>query len=163
MTNNGNQPAQLTVTSVSEWNQGELTKLPSGKVVRIVSVDVLALFQSDDGDMPDIFMQYIIEPKQESETSAKENGQLFEALTSILPRFAMACIVEPQVTEEPTANSIGVNQIELGDKLYLFQRAMGGLVKQGSNFPTKPSGNVASLPDVSTVAHKSQRKGRSNG
>lgn len=146
----------MATTTGAAWRQMEEHTLPSGKVARLRKPDVFALATSDG--VPDFFTQQVLAGLKGHEAklpTAEEMGpEDLRQLGQLLDLFTRACFGEPVIVDKPEAemgeHEIGIQHVEIMDKLYVYQWAMGGeesraaqsfLEKQGAGLDALRAGN----------------------
>lgn len=144
------RPRPTSVTPADEWMaqaEGQLTELPSGKVVRMRMPGMQAFIASDliPNELMPIVMQGISLFKPPSEKQLEElrdDPDLLMKVATTMDRVFAYCVTEPQFEPTPTKVSangrllIDPSQKEPGvmytdivdeqDKSYVFQVAVGG-------------------------------------
>lgn len=155
---NGKQA--LRVTPPDGWRKPvEPVTLPSGKVAAVKAIDLAAFILSGNaGTVPDMLLRQISD-----ELSGKPVHDTMTAITpDDLPGFGafintvvLACVVEPRVVvgeAEYAAGQISIDDIDMADRMFIFQRAMPGEeLAIASRFPAGPGGGVESVPESGDV------------
>ena len=151
-----NQPLQIT--SASQWKQGEVVQLPSGKVAKLKKPDVLDLIMQD-GKVPDALAPLIFSNPNADLSKLGQVELTPEVLTALIPtlnRMVKACFMEPRVADNPGEDEISVGDVDFKDKLYLFQWALGGEGQAATTFPQKQAGSVAGVQSGNGVQRSPQ-------
>ena len=170
---------QLVVTPASEWVQGELVQLPSGRVARLQEPDLLDMLD-EDGTVPDILtaiamkkkdiagrVQGLMDGAQNNEIAVDAEfivdailvvGGIAPTVTPLVRLIIQASFMEPKVVlKDPNRakGEIALNDIKRIDQLFVAQRAIEPFL---STFFTreKPIGTVATVPNSNGNREESQ-------
>jgi hypothetical protein len=142
---------ELKVTSVEEWNkvEGQLLPLPSGKVVRAIrSMDLLHLLKA--GRIPNPLgplIQRMVDSGGQKMPEMSEMGmEGLQGMMKMVDDCVLRVVVEPKVVPPPPIDkdedieaymvrvegwrpddkgAIGLNQIDMDDRMYIFLFAQG--------------------------------------
>lgn len=137
----------LQITHASEWKQGEVVQLPSGKVARLKKPDVLSLI-TVDGKIPDALGPVLLGASKGQEITAEFTIESLSGLIPLLDKITKACFIEPRVVDNPGPDELGTDDISTADKMWLFQSwAFGGAGQAAATFPPKQNGSMATLPN----------------
>ena len=130
---------------------GTVIKLPSGNVARLrpVALDVLIT----SGKLPDLLTP-IAAKTLWAELDMEEIGDAAEvakSMSELLNFVCKASFLEPRVVdEEPEEDEIALEDIEIGDKTFVFQLATQP-AEVLRRFRERQSRDVASVPDGESI------------
>lgn len=97
--------------------------LPSGLAVKLRKVDPQQLVSG--GQIPVVLLNEIKQnPGKEISLS---NDQLLDDLPTymgMIDSVVMGAMVEPEVTAKPTETTVGIDELDLGDKMFVLSWAM---------------------------------------
>lgn len=130
-----------SITTAAQWKSGEIVQLPSGKVAKLRRPDALSLLLHD-GRLPDALGPLIFGGKNEG-AGVNEIELTPESLTALVPildQLAVACFVEPRVSEKSAGQGDEVlvpSDIAFNDKLFLFQWVFGEAGTLAGRFPVE--------------------------
>lgn len=152
---------ELTITPVSDWKQGEVVQLPSGKVARLRKPDVINLILAD-GHIPDAFMPILFgkDAKPGQPADVEMTPELLQDILPTMNTIIKACFVEPRIVDTPDDTTLGVNDVAWADKLWVFQWVFGGQGQAAATFPSQQARNVATVSNGNGVRAKSTRTPR---
>lgn len=121
----------LTPTSGAVWRQpreqGYTVTLPSGNVATLRPVALDSLLAA--GEIPDLLSPVVAKTLwAETEPAAlAEQGELAKGFLELIALVVPLAMMEPIVVNEPRAdNEIALDDIELADKVGIFNLATGG-------------------------------------
>lgn len=134
----GAQSAPKQVTSAQNWkkaNEGVDLPVPSGNVCRARRIDLPTLVTQ--GVIPNALMPMVTKAIQTGEFDAqKELADLdLEKITDMMSLYdhvMLACVIEPELHPVPTAgeereeDQLYVDEVDMDDKVFVFQWAVGG-------------------------------------
>lgn len=128
------------ITTAAQWKSGEIVQLPSGKVAKLRRPDALSLLLHD-GRLPDALGPLIFGKTEGTGVAEIElTPESLTALVPILDQLAVACFVEPRVSEESAGQGDDVlipSDIAFNDKLFLFQWVFGEAGTLAGRFPVE--------------------------
>jgi hypothetical protein len=108
------------VLGVEEWRrrrqEGELVTLPSGMVARLRRIHILDLVEQ--GEIPASLATLASELVSASRTNL--NAGAMKRYGQIVNRVVRAAMVEPRVGDEPTKEQLAVDELEMLDRLAIF-------------------------------------------
>ena len=150
------------VTSVSEWKtaaQGQLLELPSGKVIRVKMPGMQAFLTANliPNSLMPIVLAAISEGKPADNSDMQElvkDPQILVELSNSIDKIFLFCVVEPEVSAVPDEgverdpDTLYVDEIDLDDKSFVFQCAVGG-TRDLEQFRAE---QAAALADVQPVS-----------
>lgn len=128
---------QLVVSSVDEWEvdaDGVLTELPSGKVVRIITPGMQEFLRAEliPNDLLPIVMRATNGQGSDDELKAiQDDPTAILKMADAMDKIFIHCVVEPKFSMPPADGSrekgvAYVDRVELQDKTFVFQAAVGG-------------------------------------
>jgi len=130
------QEQELQVTNASQWGkvvtEGKLVPLPGGNVARLKKYNIMYL--SKIGKIPNklqaVVQGFISDPAGAdlSKVAADKDG--IANMMELLDITVEMCFVEPKVVrpkkgQELAEDEISIEDVELNDKLYVFEWAQG--------------------------------------
>jgi|SRR5580698_8578718 hypothetical protein len=132
-------PAKKKASSVSDWKkEPEPIELPSGKFMVVKNTSLSTFIQT--GQIPNTLMSVVTgavnqkkgktgkDTMDEIISDPKALGKMFEAVD----KFVTLVAIQPPVHMTPADESerdselLYADEVEMGDKMYLFQRSIGG-------------------------------------
>jgi hypothetical protein len=132
-------PRPSSVTAPDEWlaaAQGEITELPSGKSVRVISPGMQAFINADL--IPNELMPIILsainahQPPDTSDLKAvQQDPQMLLKMVDTVDRIFAYCVVEPKFElsvpiAERQPGVLYTDMASTEDKTFIFQLAVGG-------------------------------------
>lgn len=152
---------ELIVSKASDWKQGEVVQLPSGKVARLKKPDVINLILAN-GRIPDVFMPILFgkDARQGQSADIELTPELLQDMLPMMNTIIQVCFVEPRIVDNPDENTLGVNDVAWADKLWVFQWVFGGQGHAAATFPRQQAGNVATVSNGNGVRSKPPRATR---
>lgn len=158
-----NKGASVRTTSVSQWKkstQGTPLVVPSGNtcMVRPLGMDVLV----KSGMIPNSLMGFITQalskgkaPSQQDDFSiANLGGEQLEEILNLFDAVCVQVVLDPPVYPTPEEgmarheDRLYVDEVEFGDKVFIFQFAVGG-TRDLEKFRQESESYLASVQDVS--------------
>ena len=127
------QPQPKRYTSLTEWRKAQLEEmaLPSGLVVTVkMGVTLLDLIK--EGEIPETligFFDMALGGKEGDPLELDQTSLDPEQLPGMVAAFnamAKAVIVDPPITEHPTDDSLGIDELGWADKAAIFYNANEG-------------------------------------
>lgn len=129
--------ANSNVTPANEWKQGsqgiELT-VPSGKVCLARRASIATFMQK--GIVPNPLLKIVIEAAQKDKPPSKLLANLdraqIDSIFELYDAAALYCVIQPRLTrvppqeEERDNDMLYVDEVDLEDKAFIFQWAVGG-------------------------------------
>lgn len=130
--------AKSKVTPVSDWKKvPDPIELPSGKFMVVSNTSLMTFIQT--GQIPNTLMSVVtgaVNSKKKSQkdtmdeimSKPEELAKMFEAVD----KFVTLVAIEPKVHMAPAAGTsrddslLYTDEIDMGDKMFLFQRSVGG-------------------------------------
>jgi hypothetical protein len=118
--NNLSQSQLAHQQMIAEWRAKQVHEhtLPSGLVVKMRDVDLLAL--AFNGDIPNTMLGMVEEIQKAAGVIQTDDLVKFGGLIN---RLAITCVVEPPLALEPDELHIGVNELSGPDRIDIFMHA----------------------------------------
>lgn len=180
-----NNNTELKVTSAEEWDveEGQLLQLPSGKVIRARrSMDLIHLLKA--GKIPNPLgplVQRMIDSGGSDTPQMKELGmEGLSAMMAMVDDCVLRVVIEPKVVPAPPMDEgetpedymqrvagwrpddrslVGINQIDLDDRMYIFLFAQG-MASDLESFREEQKAAMASPQDGAAVPAKAKQPRR---
>lgn len=157
-------------SSVSDFKQKrEPTLLPSGKSMVLKQTSIAGFLQT--GTIPNSLLQ-MIQSAMSDKTGKKidvevakllkDPGGLTDLFTAV-DAFVCAVALEPRVYPTPTDESLRddnmlyVDEVELDDKMFIFQRAVGGAAESAAPFRDESAPGVVGVRAGKAVGSQAKR------
>ena len=162
------------VTPVSQWKQkGQPTplELPSGNTCLVRPVGMDAFIKQ--GIIPNTLLGLVqkslkagtaeeMDDLDEFTAEALEDPEKLQSIFEVADSVTVYCVVEPPVHPVPTdrdareADLLYVDEIDLDDKLFIFNFAVGGS-RDLEAFRQQTAGGVGPVPDLQQVSVSTQQ------
>lgn len=145
-----NQRQPLELSPISSWIEGELVKLPSGRVMRLRQLDMLSMVD-EGGNVPNFLLAQLSGKK--SGAAAESDPADILLMGPLLNKLALQCVVEPAIVdtaeEMKAGQGITLIMIPMMDKMAMLNYSMGGQasVDSAMRFLSKQTQPVAAVPD----------------
>jgi hypothetical protein len=140
---------QLELSPISSWIDGELVKLPSGRVYRLRQLDMLSMVD-EGGNVPNFLLAQIAGKKS---GAAEPNPADILQMGPLLNKIALQSVVEPAIVETveemQAGKGIRLINIPMMDKMGMLNYSMGGQasVDSAMRFLSKQAQPVAVVPE----------------
>lgn len=134
------QLSAADVSDFSEWkkdNEPVPVRVPSGNVALLRQVDIRKFMS--EGIMPNSLLPIVQEamdaktaPKQKKIEQLAANPETIREMMDFLDKVALLCVVKPDLTpappegEERDSSVLYVDDVDVEDKVFIFQWAVGG-------------------------------------
>lgn len=114
----------MATTTVQEWRQSRIVEveLPSGNRAKLKRVSLIDLIEQ--GRIPDTLSGMAIEAATQSKLRKISLAELLEYV-QVVNLVVKACFEEPQVEDQGSETSLGVDDIDFVDRAHVFQWANG--------------------------------------
>lgn len=156
----------LEVTPISEWrqNRGELIKLPSGKVIKMIrTMDILLLLKNNliPNPLSEIFEEMVAKGEPHPNRERMQGDTLLQ-MAEFIEDNVIKCLVFPKVYPVPKGenretwqpddeNGVSIADLSWEDKNFIFSVAQGGATDMES-FREGQKAYLASLANGQQVA-----------
>lgn len=143
--------SQLELSPISAWIEGELVKMPSGRVMRLRQLDMLSTVVDEGGNVPNFLLAQLAGKK--SGAAAEPNPSDILQMGPLLNRIAQQSVVAPAIvnTAEEMQEGKGITlvMIPMMDKMAMLNYSMGGqtAVDAAMRFLSKQAQPVAAVSD----------------
>ena len=121
---------------------GEKYTLPSGLVVRVRRVGLIDL--AEQGEIPAPLVGLVEELLERNEVRLTLDD--FKAYGEVALMVTRAAITEPAITDEPTDDTIGVAELDMADRISVFNHCNEG-GRRLRPFREEPEGAVEPVED----------------
>jgi hypothetical protein len=142
---------QLTPTAGSAWRKpretGYTVRLPSGNVATLRPVALDSLLAT--GRIPDLLSPIVAKTiwSEAQPAELAEQGQLAKGFIELIALIVPLAMLTPRVVENPQAeDEISMEDLELGDKIGIFNLATGG-ASLLTKFCQQQAATLEPLPD----------------
>lgn len=129
-------------TSAAAWKKGTssgtLVRVPSGKLIRIKTPGMGVFMKS--GIVPNALMPIIQEAMKQGKEPTEEDmakmlgdTEMIAQIAELADEITIFCALDPQVNPVPETEDdrsdelLYVDEIDFGDKMYIFSVAVGGV------------------------------------
>lgn len=160
------------VTTAKDWknraNQATELELPSGNTALVRNPGMQTFLQS--GIVPNELMGVILHAIDKGEMPDLENfaaddqAEKLRLIVELADNITIYCVVEPPVFAPPAAgeardkDTLYVDEVDIDDKMFIFQFAVGG-TKDLEQFRAQKAGDVVALPAGKVVGTTAKRAG----
>lgn len=156
------------VTSAKDWkgraNKAVELELPSGNTALVRNPGMQAFLQT--GIVPNELMGTILKAIEKQEMpdldEFTENPDRIQLIVALADNVTVYCVVEPAVAPVPAAgeardeDTLYVDEVDMDDKMFIFQFAVGG-TKDLEQFRAAQASGVESLSAGKAVARPAKR------
>ena len=159
--------SDLKVTSFDEIYEGELHKLPSGRVFRLQKVSAIDFFFDEEGHVPDFFIP-LIEGKEVDPANIEIKAEDMPALFDVMKRIVIGATLAPQLAmkRDPDKKIVGIKDVPDVDKDYIVNYATGGQfgfgLTKAQNFSEEQAGSLPAAPDGDSVSNPAESDAGAN-
>lgn len=146
------------ITAAALAPQSQVVQLPSqtgtDDAVRLQKAPVLAMM-NENGDIADLLTRVALD--EGAPQTAQDGINMLpdvQQLNAFLNTVALACFVEPQLqaTQDPDEGFASVHWLSFGDKMFVFQWALGGQFNKLVTFPGEQNGGAQSVSPDGIIA-----------